>query len=443
MLKLQTDISLHKIPPHAIEIEESLIVSLLIDKEAIHTVLEKLNPEDFYKQAHREIYSCIIDIHESGNNVDLPTVCEKLNDYGKLESCGGAASIAKMTSEIPIALNIGQYADIVAEKSALRNLIEKSQETINACFSANGSAADVLTTAREEISQVYISKEQSFEQKYNKIAKWILMAPGEFNVLHIDRDFNFKTFHEKIERTKILEKMVKFGEIERSGKNRGTYRPINTDLVEMNFKESQRKSEPLWLPFNIHRTIKTFPGNIIQISGEKNAGKTALMLNIIQGNRKKYKVHYFNSEMGEDELSLRLSLFKDMTLDMWNFNAYERSSDFASVIKPGKGNLNIIDFLEVHDEFYKMGQFMRDIHDRLDGAIAIVAVQKNTGNDMGLGGSRTEEKPRLILTVAPGKIKIKMAKNWHGENNPNGLCVDFKLVSGCNFIQTNDWYREM
>ena len=94
-----------------------------------------------------------------------------------------------------------------------------------------------------------------------------------------------------------------------------------------------------------------------------------------KGNQRDHKIHYFNSEMGPGELRTRLEKFGE-PLDTWKFQAYERSSNFADVIKPGPGNLNIIDFLEIHENFYEIGGRLKEIHDRLKGAVAIVALQK-------------------------------------------------------------------
>ncbi|MBW1768011.1 MAG: hypothetical protein JRJ65_13315, partial [Deltaproteobacteria bacterium] len=69
----------------------------------------------------------------------------------------------------------------------------------------------------------------------------------------------------------------------------------------------------------------------------------------------------------------------------------------------------------------------------------IIAVQKNVGLDVGLGGQRTLEKPRLALAMDSGILKVVKAKNWKTEKNPNGLKTNFKLVNGCKFIQQGKW----
>ena len=204
--------------------------------------------------------------------------------------------------------------------------------------------------------------------------------------------------------------------------------------------KAETDSLDLWLPFNIHDLVETMPGNIILLAGSPNAGKTGLLLNIIQANQNDFETHYFNSEMGASELKKRLMLFDDTVLSEWKFKAWERSSNFADVIKPGKGKLNIIDFLELHENFYEIGGKLAEIHNKLKGAVAIVALQKNAGSDTGLGGFRSLEKPRLYLSMEAGTLKIIKAKNWKGTENPNGKQVIFKVVQGCKFIQTRGWH---
>ncbi len=86
-----------------------------------------------------------------------------------------------------------------------------------------------------------------------------------------------------------------------------------------------------------------------------------------------HEVHYFSSEMGALELKDRFSKF-DRPLNSWKVKFKERASNFADVIKPDA--INIIDFLEVHDEFYKIGGLIKDIYDKLTTGIAVIAIRK-------------------------------------------------------------------
>lgn len=280
-------------------------------------------------------------------------------------------------------------------------------------------------------------------EESEKIKSWIKASPGEFSTRDLDYDLGFNDPQQKQSRTQILEKFVSEKILSREGKRRGQYRPYKKELELIDFMNAKDNYVPLWLPMNIHEMVGIMPGNIIVLSGEANAGKTAMMLNIIKYNMDRFNVHYFNSEMGAGELKGRLLKFEDLSLDQWNFNSYSRDSDFEDVVFTGENSLNIIDFLEVHDDFYLVGEKIKKIHLALKGAIAIIAIQKNKGAEFGVGGNRTMEKARLVINVEPGKFKITKAKNFIDPNlNPNGLMCDWKLVNGCKFMGRGmDWYK--
>jgi len=277
-----------------------------------------------------------------------------------------------------------------------------------------------------------------------EIKKWVIASPGEFTVRDLDYDLGLKEIKQKQTRTKILEKFVAEKILSREGKRRGVYRPYKSDLNAINFKNAETKFLPIILPLGIHKMVKIMPGNIIIIAGEPNSGKTALALNIIKYNMGLFNVHYFNSEMGEGELKNRLQMFDDITLSQWHFNAYSRDTNFADVVFTGEKSLNIIDFLEVHEDFYAVGDKIKQIHSNLNQGIAIIAIQKNKGAEFGLGGGRTMEKARLVLNVEPGRFKITKAKNFVDPKiNPNGLICNWKLVNGCRFVmQGTRWYKQ-
>jgi len=230
--------------------------------------------------------------------------------------------------------------------------------------------------------------------------------------------------------------------VEQHVKNNKLYRYINTSVRLIDFRNITN-SKPLEIkyPFGIEYYFKTYPGNIIVVAGSPDAGKTAFLLNLIRLNQYDFSIYYQSSEMGKDELQNRLLNFEGIELDDWNFTAEERSSDFADVIRPNC--LNIIDYMELSGDFYMVAEYLKQIHDKLDDGIAIVALQKDPKADQGRGGTFGLEKPRLYLNMDSGKIKIRKAKNWtHPEQNPNGLTLNYKIVGGCKFIITDDWHTE-
>jgi hypothetical protein len=144
--------------------------------------------------------------------------------------------------------------------------------------------------------------------------------------------------------------------------------------------------------------------------------------------------------MGGAELKERLQNF-DFPLENWrNVKFIERATDFSTAIRPD--GLNIIDFLEIHDEFYKVGALIKDMFDKLNTGLAVIAIQKNKGRDEGLGGQRSLEKARLYMAMEPGKLKIVKAKNWvNAMVNPNNMMQEFRLAKGCYFKGEGTWKK--
>jgi hypothetical protein len=110
--------------------------------------------------------------------------------------------------------------------------------------------------------------------------------------------------------------------------------------------------------------------------------------------------------------------------------------------------MNIIDYMEISDNFYAIGGWIKDIFTKLQDGIAIIAMQKNKGVDLGRGGGFSLEKPRLYLSMDaefPGhKVKIIKCKNWRNEQiNPNGLAYKFKLIGGAKIHTMDSWQREI
>ena len=275
-----------------------------------------------------------------------------------------------------------------------------------------------------------------------KIEDWVIQTTGWFSYEECDKEIGIRDTPEKDNRRHVFMRLKAAGKVEAHPKNNKLYRYINTSVRLIDFK-SGTKVTPIQLkyPFGIEYYFNTYPGNIIVVAGSPDSGKTAFLLNVIKLNQYDFSIYYQSSEMGRDELQNRLLNFDGIGLDDWNFTAEERSSNFADVIRPNC--INIIDYMELSGDFYMVAEYLRQIHDKLDGGIAIVALQKDPKAPQGRGGTFGLEKPRLYLNMDSGKTVIKKAKNWtHPEQNPNGLTLNYKIVGGCKFIITNDWHTE-
>ncbi|HNV72248.1 MAG TPA: DnaB-like helicase N-terminal domain-containing protein, partial [Candidatus Ozemobacteraceae bacterium] len=102
-----------KLPPHNLEAETSLLASMMLSREAIEKATENVSSDDFYKAAHREIFSAILQLDQTGTPVDNVTLCEALRQRDQLTQVGGAAYLAQMLNSVPTAANAEYYAKIV------------------------------------------------------------------------------------------------------------------------------------------------------------------------------------------------------------------------------------------------------------------------------------------------------------------------------------------
>ncbi len=214
------------------------------------------------------------------------------------------------------------------------------------------------------------------------IKKWIFLTSGYFSLTEAYDPLQILT-SQKNTVHQIMHRFVKEGFVERHPTKNGLYRLVDTECEEIDFLNASTEGIHILWPFEIEKYVRTLPKNIIVVAGEPNAGKTAFLLNVVRLNMFQHSILYFSSEMGAIELKDRLRKFDDICLSDWKFKAKERASNFADVIKPGA--VNIIDFLEVHDEFYKIGGYIKEIYDKLNTGIAIIALQKNKGVEYVLG----------------------------------------------------------
>lgn len=272
-----------------------------------------------------------------------------------------------------------------------------------------------------------------------RVREYVDGIEGVFTTTQLYADLGLVTVEEKTAARQALTRL-KGSKVQPHGTRAGHWRIIRGDVVEMDFTNIQTEELHLWLPFDLHNYVSILPGNIIVITGDPDAGKTAALLNIIKRNIDTWNCHYFNSEMGKEELKKRLDLFGDFPIGHPHFHAYERSDDFQDVIQPGKYSLNIIDYLEITDEFYLVGKFINDIHKVLGESVCIIAIQKKDRNsDMPLGAQRALEKPRLAIALKsgskaePNRAVILKCKNRKTAHSLIGLSRTYKLVQGSEF----------
>ena len=237
-------------------------------------------------------------------------------------------------------------------------------------------------------------------------------------------------------RRALVKQMIDSGEVIRVGGRVGVFRFTNNSVPILEWETADITATiPLRWPFKLEEYTTLYPKNICVLAGAPNAGKTAFLLNVIYLNMDEFDIDYYTSEMGPEEMKLRLSKFEG---GAWKFRAYERSTNFAEVINPNR--ISIIDYLEITTDFFLVAQELMAIFDKLEKGIAIIALQKkrDVGSmkyDLGRGAEFSLEKPRLYLSMDNGRLKIVKAKNWAQQGvNPNNMEWTFGLVDGAKFV---------
>lgn len=143
-----------RIPPQALEVEQSVLGAMLIEAEAIPEAIEILSEDSFYEARHRHIYRAISNLFERSIPADLVTVADELRRLDLLEAIGGSFYLSELTTKVASAANIEYHARIVAEKSLLRQLIETMTGVITQAFEPAADAFDLLDAAENAVFQI-------------------------------------------------------------------------------------------------------------------------------------------------------------------------------------------------------------------------------------------------------------------------------------------------
>lgn len=246
---------LQRIPPHNLEAEQSVLGSMLIDAEAVSVAAGSLKAEDFYSEAHKEIFEAMLNLYDRGEPVDLVTVVEELRQRGTLEGVGGAAYISDLSVAVPSTANLKYYIQIVEEKSILRQLIAASNEIIRDSYEAQEELDIILDRAEKRIFE--ISQRQT--TNYFEPIKNILLET--------------------------------YAKIEELSKKKGGIIGLPTGFHEFDQKTS-----------GLH------PSDLILVAARPSMGKTSFVLNIAQyvALRQKVPVAIFSLEMSKEQLVQRM-----------------------------------------------------------------------------------------------------------------------------------------
>jgi replicative DNA helicase len=249
------DASLHRVPPQNIEAEQSVLGGILLNNQALNSVLEVLKAGDFYSEAHRKIYAAIVELSERNEPSDLVTLSSILRDRKHLDQAGGTTYLASLVDNVPSSANIVHYSKIVKEKSILRSLIATATEILNKSYDASRDVEIVLDEAEHAI----------FDISEHKI------KPAFYPFKEIIKD-SVKTIEKLYERKELV-----------------TGVPTGYAKVD-DMTSGLQKSD------------------LIIIAGRPSMGKTAFALNIAQyaALEAAVPVAVFSLEMSKEQLAIRM-----------------------------------------------------------------------------------------------------------------------------------------
>jgi hypothetical protein len=263
---------------------------------------------------------------------------------------------------------------------------------------------------------------------------------------------------------KAVQKCVELGLLARARKERGFYRKTLRAFKEMDIEGAIAEEFPVVLPLGLHKLVEINPKEIILVAGETNAGKTAFIFNVMWGNinhlsslgklrsknvedPEKIGLRYFSSEMGPSVVKKKLLDFGPaypLTTFIQSVVSISCNCGFQDILDPD--GINCIDYLEPpNGDYYLMAPTITEIFAKLGKGIAVIAIQKRMGTDIGRGGEGTLEKPRLALALSYNRergyftAKITKAKIPRDGIGLDGKEIDFVLEKGVRIIQISDW----
>lgn len=246
---------LQRVVPHNTEAEQSVIGSMLMDKDAVVTASEMLHAEDFYQRQYGIMFEAMLELFNEGKPVDLVTLQNKLSTKDVPQDLAGLEVVKEILSTVPTSANIRYYCGIVKEKSVLRNLIKINEEIANMCYGGKDDMDQILAITEKRIFDLLQSR---------NTREFVPIEQVAMNVL--------KT-------------------IEKASRQKDPITGVPTGFIDLDY-----------------RTAGLQPSDLILIAARPSMGKTAFVLNVIDyvGVRKRLPCMIFSLEMSKEQLVNRM-----------------------------------------------------------------------------------------------------------------------------------------
>ena len=246
---------LKRILPHSIEAEQSVIGSMLMDKDAVIVALDMISSEDFYSKQYAILYETMLELFNEGKEMDLVVIQDRLREKNVVPELSSLDFIKEIITTVPTSANIKYYATIVKEKSTLRKLIKLNEDIANSCYVGSDSLEDILARTEKDIFELLQSRTAKDIRPIEDIAK---------NVLY---------------------------RIEAASRTREVITGIPTGFIDLDYKTSGLQ-----------------PSDLVLIAARPSMGKTAFVLNMVQhiAMKKELPCMIFSLEMSSEQLVQRM-----------------------------------------------------------------------------------------------------------------------------------------
>ncbi len=276
-----------RVPPHSDEAEHSVLGALLLDKDGIIAVAEFLLPDHFYDDRHKEIYEAILELYEARTPIDVLTVSDRLTKRKALKQVGGTTYLTELANNVPTAAHVEHYAKIVKDAATKRSLMTSAARLVDMSMDEGLSADELLDKAEGHIF--------GLTQKH--------MVQGFTPV-----------------KAALADSFDRLDELHKLGTG---LRGVPTGLKNLDdMLAGLQKS------------------NLIILAGRPGAGKTSLVLNIMQNLAVVHKrpVAMFSLEMSKEELVDRL-LVAQADIDSWKLKTGKLNDDDFTKLSNAMGEL--------------------------------------------------------------------------------------------------------
>ncbi len=253
-----TDSEALKLPPQSVEAEQSVLGGLMIDNSAWDNVADVISENDFYRRDHRLIYRAIASLADQQQPFDAVTISEWLGKNNELENIGGLSYLAALSKNTPTAANIKAYAEIVRERSILRQLVRVSSEIGSSAYNPEGRDSRELLDNAEKLVFEIAEQGARGRQGYNKIKDLLVKAVDRIDTL----------FHRDT-----------------------PYTGVPTGFTDFDEKTSGLQA-----------------ADLVIVAGRPSMGKTSFAMNIVENAAIKSKepVAVFSMEMPGEQLAMRM-----------------------------------------------------------------------------------------------------------------------------------------